>query len=71
MGEPELSFRQEMRIDQAAAAGIPPQRIAELVGCIVEQVLASLETMRQLAAERDAWEGVLAAEKAKLKADGP
>ena len=59
--EPQLTIRQEMQIDQAATAGIVPQRIAELVSTkeavvTVGQVLACVEDTRKFRAEQEALE---------------
>lgn len=60
-----LTTRHESQINEAATAGVKLARIAELLGCTEAQVLATIELYRRLRAERDAWDAVLAAEKAK------
>jgi hypothetical protein len=61
-----LDITAAWRVGEAHAAGIPAERVAELVGCSVEQVLAELEATRQFAVEKAEWQAKLAAEVAKL-----
>ena len=60
-----LSLRQESKIHEAAMKGIKPARIAEPIGCTERQVLAVLADYRRLKADRDAWDAVIEAERAK------
>ena len=54
------------RIDAASAAGLPPERVAEMVGCTVEEVLACNEELRQVTAKREEWDAAVRAEVARL-----
>lgn len=58
-----LTLRQESKINEAHLAGVKPKRIAELIGCTEQEVLATLEIFRRLKADRDEWDAVLEAEK--------
>ena len=60
-----LTLRQESKIYEAACAGINTARIAELMNCTEEEVLATLADYQRLKNERDAWDATLEAEKAK------
>ncbi len=58
-----LTLRQESKINEAHLAGVKLKRIAELIGCTEQEVLATLEIFRRLKADRDEWDAVLEAEK--------
>lgn len=62
-----LTSRQESQIFEASQAGVPPTRIAELIGCTERQVVETIADYHRILAEQKAWTAMVEAEAEKAK----